>query len=383
MAEREQPPGDPPKYQLHLEVGKRNVFVTQLEEGRDEDEDDVTQIPVIKEAAGKILDTSKNTLQKTLVLKKEVEYDRVSQELVHKREEYGERMRLLQEHKEEFTVRQKEYSEKAEKFEGFLKDSDAKRRRAIAKYQAETRQNELRQIEIVELAAQLEDRRKRQKNLHKRIKTHKLYENFLLKMVEKVPENYLEYGVDSPVKAIIRRYQTLSLTNENLVNNLTDLADDQESSQIRLEALKRQYDTMKLTMTSELSRLQLDYDRLQERNKQLEMTFNLEKSQFRNQSVEIGSLLLAVINLAEQCHMKHYGPLAEVELTQKLDMIKEYILEKIQVEKLAKSPYEDLQLLAITEEHGAKVKRMPGSKDRQKKPLSGNKWQTGSAGAKA
>ncbi|XP_071972389.1 uncharacterized protein CCDC197 [Engystomops pustulosus] len=367
------PSSDPPKYELNLDIRKRNVFVTQLEEGRDDEEEDVTQIPVIKEAAGKILDTSKNTLQKTLVLKKEVEYDRISQDLVHKREEYGNRMRLLEEQKVEFALRQKEYSEKAGKFEKFLKDSEVKRRRAIAKYQTETRQNELRQTEIAELTTQLEDKRKRQRKLHEQIKTNKIYEDFLLKMVERVPDNYLEYGVDSPMKAIIRRYETLSLTNENLVNNLTVLADEQESSQLRLEALKRQHDTIRLTMTSELSQLQLEYDRLLERNKQLEMTFNLEKSQFRNQSVEIGSLLLAVINLAEQCHMKHYGPLAEVELTQKLDMIKEYILEKIQIEKLAKSSYEDLQLLSLTEEHSTKVKKTTSNKEPQKKLLNVNK----------
>lgn len=377
------PPGETPKYQLNLEIRKRNVFVTQLGEGRDDEEDDVTAIPVIKEAASKILDTSKNTLQKTLVLKKEVEYDRVGQELAQKREEYSERMRMLEERREELAVREKEYSEKAVKFDWFLKDSEAKRRRAITRYQAEARQNELREIEIAELSAQLEDQKTRQKRLHERTRTHKIYEDFLLKMVEKVPDNYLEYGVDSPVKAVIRRYETLSLTNENLVNNLTGLADEQEISQLRLEALKRQYDTVKLTMTSELSQLQLDYDRLRERNKQLEMTFNLEKSQFRNQSVEIGSLLLAVINLADQCHMKHYGPLAEVELNQKLDMIKEYILEKIQIEKLAKSPYEDLQLLSISEDHGAKVKKTTSNKKPRKKTPDGNKRLMSGTGSRA
>ncbi|XP_072285016.1 uncharacterized protein CCDC197 [Pyxicephalus adspersus] len=202
------------------------------------------------------------------------------------------------------------------------------------------------------------------------MKKNKIYEEFLLKMVEKVPDNYLEYGVDSPVKAIIRRYETLSLTNENLVNNLTVLADEHESAQYNLEALKRQHDTSKLTMTSELSQLQLDYDRLRERNKQLELSFNLEKSQFRNQSVEIGSLLLAVINLADQCHMKHYGPLAEVDLTEKLDMIKEYILEKIQIERLARKPYEELQLLSNPEEYLRRQKKMADKGAQKKKSPS-------------
>ncbi|XP_075049543.1 ubiquitin thioesterase OTUB2 isoform X2 [Mixophyes fleayi] len=357
-----------PKYELNLDIRKRNVFVTQLEEGRDEEEENITQIPIIKEAAGKLLDSSKNTLQKTLVLKKEVEYDRVSQELVNKRDEVAERMGVLDARKEEFALKQKDYSEKAIKFEKFLKDSDAKRRRAIVKWQAESRQNEFRQIEIDELAKQLEEKRIRQQRLHVRVKKHKIYDDFLLQMVEKVPDNYLEYGVDTPVKAIIRRYEALSITNENLVNNLTVLADELESAQHRLDAMKREHDTSKLMMTSELSQLQLEYDKLQEKNKQLELSFNLEKSQFRNQSVEIGSLLLAVINLADQCQMKHHGPLAEAELGQKLDMIKEYILEKIQIEKLAKNPYEEIQ---GTEEHVLKQTKM--SNKESKKIIPSNK----------
>ncbi|XP_018414899.1 PREDICTED: coiled-coil domain-containing protein 42B-like [Nanorana parkeri] len=334
---------------------------------QDDVDEDITQIPIIKEAAGKILDTSKNTLQKTLVLKKEVEYDRVSQELVRKRQEFSQRMQELEAQREELTLREKECADKAAKFEKFLKDSEAKQRRATVRYQAESRQNDLRKAEIHQLAERLEEKRVRQQNLHERMKRNKIYEEFLLKMVEKVPDNYLEYGMDSPVKAIIRRYETLSFTNGNLVNNLTVLADEHEVAQYNLEALKRKHDTSKLTMTSELSQLQLDYDRLRERNKQLELTFNVEKSQFRNQSVEIGSLLLAVINLADQCHMKHYGPLSEVDLAEKLDMVKEYILEKIQVERLAKKPYEELQALSNPEEYLRRQKKKTANKEPQRK----------------
>ncbi|XP_063803656.1 ubiquitin thioesterase OTUB2 isoform X2 [Pseudophryne corroboree] len=241
---------EPPRYELQLDVRRRNVFVTQLGEGREEEDENITQIPIIKEAAGKILDTSKNTLQKTLVLKKEVEYDRVSQELVDKRQEFAERMRVLDALKEQFALKQRECSDKAVKFEKFLKDSDAKRNRAIVKCQAESRQNELRQVEFDELTKQLGEKRIRQQNLHVRIKKNKIYEEFLLKMVEKVPDNYLEYGMDTPMKAIIRRYETLSFTNANLVNNLTVLADELESAQHRLELLKRQHDTSKLTESS-------------------------------------------------------------------------------------------------------------------------------------
>ncbi|KAM8921204.1 uncharacterized protein CCDC197 [Pelodytes ibericus] len=355
--EQVQPSRDNPKYELNLNIRKRNVFVTQFEEGRDEEEESITQIPVIKSAAGRILEASANTLQKTLVLKKEVEYDQVSHELQKKRQEFKERMQALDVRKEGFTEKQLECSDKAAKFEKFLKDSDAKRRRAIVKCQAESRQNELRLVEIEELAKQLGIQRDRQQKLHEKVKKNKIYEDFLLKMADIVPENYLEHGVEAPVKAIIRRHETLALTNESLVNNLTVLADEQENKQHILEMLQRKHDTAKLTMNSELSQLQLQYDWMVEKNKQLELTFNLEKGQFRNQSIDMSSLLLAITNLADQCHMKHYGAIAEVELLLKLDMIKEYILEKMHIEKLALNPSEALQLLGSPDYQTAKQKK--------------------------
>ncbi|XP_053331661.1 coiled-coil domain-containing protein 42 homolog [Spea bombifrons] len=375
-----------PRYQLNLNISRRNVFVTQLEEGRDDEDGDVTQIPVIKEAASRILETSRNTLQKTLVLKKEVEYDRVSQELLNKKQEFEERMQALDVKKEEFFQKQLECSEKASKFEKFLKESDAKRRRAIAKYQTESRQNEFRQTEIEELKKQLETQRARQLKLHERLKKNRTYEDFLLKMADNVPEDYLDYGVDSPVKAIIRRHETLSLTNESLVDNLTALADEQENKQHALELLQRNYDTCKLTMNSELSRLQQEYDRIVERNKQLELNFNLNKGHFRTQSVEVGSLLMAVTNLAEQCHMKHYGPVDEVELLRKLEMIKEYVLEKMHVEKLASQPPEAGPLVPNPDSQASKLKKTtakepPKSRTSQLQRNDANKRRLSTLGA--
>ena len=81
-------------FQLELENPKRNVFVTQLvddDAGSGAGVDSaragalqkrgstldgatgVRQLPVIKESASKILENSPNTLQKTLLIKREVE----------------------------------------------------------------------------------------------------------------------------------------------------------------------------------------------------------------------------------------------------------------------------------------------------------------------
>ncbi|KAG8449089.1 hypothetical protein GDO86_015951 [Hymenochirus boettgeri] len=361
--------GDKPRYELDLDIRRRNVFVTQLEDGRDEEEN-VTHLPIIKEAASKILDISKNTLQSTLVLKKEVEYDQVSQELRAKKQEFSDRMQALDQRKEEFSQKQIEYTEKATKFEKFLQDGDVRRRRAVLRYQTESRHNELRDVEIKNLTNQLEEKKIRQQKLHEMMKKFKIFEDFLLKTVDNVPENYLEFGVDSPVKAIIRRHETLSHTNESLVNNLTVLADEQETKQHELETLQQQHDTLKLMMTSELSQLQTDYDKLLEKNKQLELKFNLNKGQFRNQSVEVGSLFLAISNLAEQCRLKHFGSLNESGLLQKLEMVKEFILDKTHIEKLA---------LHLSEERSSicnPYDQAPKEKKRNNKHLLKNKVST-------
>ncbi|XP_019374174.1 PREDICTED: uncharacterized protein LOC109298497 isoform X2 [Gavialis gangeticus] len=261
---------------LQLENRRRNVFVTQLGEHREEEDKDVTYIPIINESRTQAL-----------------------------------------------------------KFDKFLKDTAVKRQCAVQKYQVEAKLNEMKEREINKLVAELEKLRVRQQKLQKKVEKYKVYEDFLLKITDKLPDNYLEYGEESLVRAIIRRHETLSATNQSLIKNLIALSDDYEKGQHDLEALQREHDTRKLMLISELSELQIKSNRIQEKNKQLELNIRRNKVYFRNQSQELGSLWLAISNLAEQCHMPHYGRLQEMGLLSKLDMIQEYILEKMKIEQLA------------------------------------------------
>ncbi len=58
----------------------------------DDEEDEIAQFPIVKESAGKLLESGINTLQKTLLLKKEVEVERVDNDLQDKRDEFRDRM---------------------------------------------------------------------------------------------------------------------------------------------------------------------------------------------------------------------------------------------------------------------------------------------------
>ena len=59
---------------------------------RDDEDEDIVAFPVVKESASKLLETGNNTLQKTLLLKKEVEVDHVHEQLLRKRAEFKQRM---------------------------------------------------------------------------------------------------------------------------------------------------------------------------------------------------------------------------------------------------------------------------------------------------
>ncbi|XP_034623941.1 uncharacterized protein CCDC197 isoform X2 [Trachemys scripta elegans] len=276
------PRNDHPRYSLQLENRRRNVFVTQLGEHREEEDKDVTHIPIISEAPSKILETDANSLQKTLVLKKEVEVDRVTAELIAKRQEFKERMEAVAQRRAQFAKKQQDSRNQALKFDKFLKESDVKRRRALQKYKAEVKMNEIKQREIDKLVAELEKLKVRQQKLQKKVAKQKVYEVFLLKVIDQLPDNYLEYGTDSVIGAI-RRHETLSATNQTLIKNLITVSDDFEKSQRDLETLQREHDTTKLMLIRELSELQMKCNRIQEKNKQLEVSINQEKGHFRYQ----------------------------------------------------------------------------------------------------
>ena len=83
----------------HILLGKyiQNIVIEYVVNHYDllyseDEEEDRVAFPIVKESAGKLLETGINTLQKTLILKKEVEIDKVNAELQQKREEFKQRM---------------------------------------------------------------------------------------------------------------------------------------------------------------------------------------------------------------------------------------------------------------------------------------------------
>ncbi|KAM6961263.1 uncharacterized protein CCDC197 [Aplochiton taeniatus] len=300
-----------------------------------EETENVNHIPVITETSNQILDTGVNTLQRTLVVKKQVEMDEVDRQLALKQQEFKVRMHVLAQRRAELELKQQETKERAKKFDKFVEDNEIKRRRALKKYQDARKLNTLKQKEVLELTERLEKLQARQQYLNERVSKYKIYEDYLMKILDFLPENYLEYGSDTLVMPILRRHETLSITHQALQQRVTRLAVDLEEGQRRLESLKQEHNNHKLRTTRDLSELQSQWDEVREKNKQREMNLMLHQGQSRHQVEEVGSLLMAVRNLGEQCYFNNYGPLKDMSLSAMMDMIKEYILERVDIEKRA------------------------------------------------
>ncbi|XP_020355430.1 uncharacterized protein CCDC197 [Oncorhynchus kisutch] len=348
--------GDP-RLKLKVENRMKNIFVTQFDETRQEDEN-VNHIPVITETASRVLETGVNTLQRTLVLKKQVEVDEVDRQLAQKRQEFKGRMQALAQRKAELELKQQATKDRAKKFEKFVEDNEVKRRRALKKYQAARKQNDLKQNEKEEFTEQLEKLQARQQYLKDRVTKYKMYEDYMMKMLDFLPENYLEYGADSLVMPIIRRHDTLSLTHQDLVERLGQLVEELEQGQRSLDSLKQEHNTNKLMMNRELSELQTQWDRAKEKNNQTEIKLMMHQGQSRDQVEEVGCLLIAVKNLAEQCYLQHYGPLEEIDMLTMMDMVKEYILERADIEMRATRLIDSGTVLTSATEHRRSLKNI-------------------------
>ncbi|XP_061072557.1 coiled-coil domain-containing protein 42 homolog [Conger conger] len=359
---------DDPRLKLKVEHRMKNIFVTQVEDAREEDNENANFIPIITEASSKLLETGVNTLQRTLVLKKRVQVDEADRELALKRQEIRERLLALGHRRAEFEHKQQASKDRSGKFEKFVQDNEAKRRRAQRKYLAERKQNELKETEIGELQQQLQKLQARQCHLKETVNKYKAYENYLLLVLDRLPENYLQYGGESQVLPVIRRRETLSVTHQDLLERLGRLVDELESSQRSLETLKQEHDTNKLMTNRKLYELQNQWDRIRERNKEMEMNLHLHQGQSRDQTEELGSVFIAIQNMGEQCHSQQYGPIENMSILHMMDMIKEFLHEKADVAKRAML-LTDSVVASFTELTGVREKGSAAVKSNSKTQL--------------
>ncbi|GFO48750.1 coiled-coil domain-containing protein 42-like protein [Plakobranchus ocellatus] len=312
-------------YQLDLDNQKRNVFVTQLHD-RD-DEEDITAFPVVKESGDKLIETGINTLQKTLLLKKEVEVDKVNAQLEAKRYEFKQRMETCSHRQIQVQKKQQQMKDRVSKFEKFIQENEAKRRRAIQKYQQEVKLREQKAIEFSSLHDQLQHYKNRLRKLEAKAKAYKIYEEYLQGVIDAMPEDYLPTSEDK-VKGLMMRHRTLSESNKGLVANLDDISDELECCRKELELLTEEHQKHHLSDTSQLSQLQGKKEEVKDCNEQMEQNFQMNKGEMRKKRTETGIIFMAIDNIYDKCKKSTDPVLGKADWDTKLNRIRDYLHER-------------------------------------------------------
>jgi len=318
-------------YKLDLNTEKRNVFVTQLHER--EDEDDVAAFPVVKESGDMLIETGINTIQRTLLLKKEVEVERVDVELEAKRHEFRARMEACSQRQVEVQKKQQRMKDRVSKFEKFIAENESKRRRAMQKYQQEVKIKDQKSSEYDMLLEDLEELKTRHDHLVGKVNRYKKFEEYLNKVIESMPEDYLPSSEDK-VKGLMMRHRTLSESNKDLVENVESMQDELEDIKHRLESLKQDHAKQKVSDSSALARLQGMQEGITENNKQMDVKFNNTKGKMRQKRTELGVIFMAIENIFEKCQ-KTPGQANALEWAQKLYKIRDYVNDRRDVANMA------------------------------------------------
>ncbi|KAL8622933.1 hypothetical protein ACOMHN_027054 [Nucella lapillus] len=325
------------EYKLDLNTEKRNVFVTQLHDR--EDEEDVAAFPVVRESGDKLIETGINTLQRTLLLKKEVEVEKVDVELEAKRHEFRSRMEACSQRQVEVQKKQQRMKDRVSKFEKFIQENEAKRRRAVQKYQQEVKLKDQKISEYDLLLEQLEELKARHEYLSDKLIKYKKFEEYLMRVIEAMPEDYLPSSEDK-VKGLMMRHRTLSESNLDLIENVEFMQDELEKTKGRLETLKQDHAKSKVSDSSTLARLQGQQDGLSEGNKQMEVKYvntkgvMRQRGAMRQRRTELGVIFMAIDNIYDKCQ-KAAEQRDSVDSFHKLHKIRDYLNDRKDVAYMA------------------------------------------------
>lgn len=314
-------------YELELAPDRKRVFVTQLREDEEEESKalNIRKFPVVKEKAGKLVELGYNTLQKTLLLKRQVDVADVDREFLEKKFEFRKRMDECGIQNERLRLKQQALKDRMDKFSKFLEENDAKRQRAVLKLQKEQKLKITKQEELEKLEKELNVLVLRTEKLKDKLRRYATFEKYLCSVIDVLPENYVE-ATDNMLTALMMRYQTLEEANIHLSNKRNNLQSQLESCVQEYQGLSLQQSQNLLLCNKELAESKNKLERLIQRNAKLETITSKKRQRYLNHSETKAEITLAIENLSLQCDQRNIA--SSLNLSQKLDLIKNYLKER-------------------------------------------------------
>jgi len=228
--------------------------------------------------------------------------------LLEKRRQMYEVQDALDNQKARFAKDEEEFKRKEEKlrttdlglqqqlfkFNKFLQDNEAKKRRAETRAAEEAAQIRQKEEEILDLERELEDSRKLCAELEEEVAKNMQYELFL-EMVKDTCDEYSE------IQDLVIRYETLESAHKDLM--ATQQASKSQSEEIRNEfrEYKKQQEMEMLAMANQNASLQSELDAVTQERKELQQIVEEATQADSEDSLHFGQILMSVENLYLRC----------------------------------------------------------------------------------
>lgn len=243
--------------------------------------------------------------------------------LLEKRRKMYEVQDALENQKARFSREEEQFKKKEEqlrakdlqlqhqlvRFNKFLQDNEAKRRRAETRAQEEATQIRQKEEEIRDLERQLEESRQTCQDLEEEVARNMKYEAFL----ERVKGTGDEYN---EIQDLVTRYETLESANKDLKEVASKT--DNEIEELRKEFLeyKQRQEMEMLEMNTRVAELSSELDACQKQRQQLEHEVDEATQANSKHSLHFGQILMSVENLFLRCttqrrNIQHFLELKE------------------------------------------------------------------------
>jgi len=183
------------------------------------------------------------------------------------------------------------------RFNKFLQDNEAKRRRAETRAAEESAQIKQREEEIDELEQQLEESRRSCAELEEEVARNMKFEEFL----ERVKDTCDDY---SEIQDLVTRYDTLESANKDLMASQTQFEAKNEALRIEFQSYKKERATENMAFTNHIATLQSDFEEAQKARQELEHLADVATQEDSEHSLHFGKILMSVENLFLRCTSK-------------------------------------------------------------------------------
>ncbi|XP_037690947.1 uncharacterized protein CCDC197 [Choloepus didactylus] len=193
------------------------------------------------------------------------------------------------------------------------------------------------------LLQELHQLQAKQRKLKREVEKHKLFENYLIKVLEKIPKGHKEreQPEQALLEAMVEYYGRLFAASQDVQKLLEAFFRMNQAVHQSLESLEQSHRALVLALKIQLCQLQKKCHRKQEQQQQVEYSITYQKdtgncthaqSLYNNQLLNCARL--AIDGMAQQCWPSAHSLPKSMGLFSKLDLIQEFILDKMETVRL-------------------------------------------------